>query len=168
MNMIMTDADFLKKGYKISADKSLLDFDLIYHYLSAETYWSKGIPRERLKTAIDHSLCFGIYHQNNQAGFARVITDKGTFAYIGDVFVLPAYRGAGLSKWLVQTIKDHPDLQGLRRWILATADAHGLYSQFGFTPLSHPERWMEIFTPYPANAQESRSPDFFRNRPTLF
>ncbi|MES1249751.1 MAG: GNAT family N-acetyltransferase [Chitinophaga rupis] len=144
----MTDTDFLKRGYRISTDNRLLNVELIHQYLNAESYWAKGISAEKVRTAIDHSLCFGIYYHNNQAGFARVITDQATFAYIGDVFVLPVYRGAGLSKWLMQTIKDHPDLQGLRRWILATADAHGLYSQFGFTLMARPERWMEIFTPY--------------------
>ncbi|HEX9502932.1 MAG TPA: GNAT family N-acetyltransferase [Patescibacteria group bacterium] len=151
----MNDEDFREKGYIISTDKSLLDFESIYQYLNDESYWSKGIARETLKRAIENSICFGIYHQderagfaNEQAGFARVITDQATFAYIGDVFVLPVHRGAGLSKWLIQTIKAHPDLQGLRRWSLATADAHGLYSQFGFAVIAHPERWMEIFTPY--------------------
>jgi GNAT superfamily N-acetyltransferase len=101
-----------------------------------------------LKTAIENSICFGVYRHDKQAGFARVITDKATFAYICDVFILPAYRRSGLSKWLMQTIIRHPELQGLRRWSLATADAHGLYAQFGFTGLSKPENWMEITTPY--------------------
>jgi N-acetylglutamate synthase-like GNAT family acetyltransferase len=144
----MNETSLPEKGYNISTDKSLLNFELIYQYLKEETYWSKGISREKLRTAIDHSLCFGICQQTNQVGFARVITDRATFAYICDVFVLPAHRGAGLSKWLIQTIKAHPDLQGLRRWNLATADAHGLYSRFGFKPVAHPERWMEIYTPY--------------------
>jgi len=144
----MNETPLLEKGYTISTDKSRLDFEPIYRYLNEESYWSKGISREILKRAIEHSMCFGIYHQDEQAGFARVITDQATYAYLCDVFILRAHRGAGLSQWLIHTIKVHPDLQGLRRWSLATADAHGLYSQFGFTVVGQPERWMEIFTPY--------------------
>ena len=145
---IMNDAVFLKKGFLISTDQSLLDFDMIYNYLSGESYWAKGVPVETLKKAIANSLCFGIYLQNRQVGLGRVVTDKATFAYICDVFVLAEFRRQGLSKWLVQTIVKHPELQGLRRWSLATADAHGLYKQFGFTEISRPERWMEKFKPY--------------------
>ncbi|MES2277442.1 MAG: GNAT family N-acetyltransferase [Bacteroidota bacterium] len=148
MKIIMNDAAFEKNGFHISNDPDLLDFELIYHYLDQESYWAKGIPADKLRNAIKGSLCFGIYYQDKQAGFARVVTDKATFAYICDVFVLDNYRGQGLSKWLMQTIKAHPDLQGLRRWSLATADAQGLYQQFGFTPITKPERWMEIFSPY--------------------
>ena len=148
MKIIINDAAFEKKGFKISTDQSLLNFDVIYNYLDKDSYWSKGIPVETLKRAISNSLCFGIYHQGKQAGFARIITDKATFAYLCDVFVLEEHRYLGLSKWLMQTIVTHPDLQGLRRWSLATADAHGLYQQFGFTVITNPERWMEIFTPY--------------------
>jgi len=101
-------------------------------------------------------MCFGIYKNSKQAGFARVVTDQATFAYICDVFVLPAYRGLGLSKWLMQTINEHPDLQGLRRWSLATADAHGLYSQFGFTPISRPDNWMEKFKSYQSPQKEGK------------
>ena len=103
---------------------------------------------DRLQLSIENSLCFGIYQENNQCGFVRVVTDKATFAYLCDVFVLEPHRGQGLSKWLLQNIQLHPELIGLRRWSLATADAHTLYSQFGFVPLSKPDRWMEIFTPY--------------------
>ncbi|MDB5009897.1 MAG: family N-acetyltransferase [Mucilaginibacter sp.] len=147
MRTIMNDSAFIKKGYQISTTKSLLNFDVIYQYLNEDSYWAKGMPVEKLKMAIENSICFGIYHQNRQAGFARVVTDKATFAYICDVFVLPDFRGQGLSKWLIQTIVEYPELKGLRRWSLATADAHGLYSQFGFKP-NRPDRWMEIFTPY--------------------
>lgn len=148
MQTIMNDAAFFKKGFQISTDQSLLDFDVIYNYLDKDSYWSHGIPAKKLQKAIGNSLCFGIYRQNQQVGFARVVTDKATFAYLCDVFVLPDFRGAGLSKWLIQTIVEHPELQGLRRWSLATADAHGLYSQFGFIPITRPDRWMEIFAPY--------------------
>lgn len=144
----MNDAAFKKKGFHISTDNNLLDIDMIYHFLDQDSYWAKGIPPEKLRKAIDNSLCFGIYQQNKQVGFARVITDKATFAYICDVFVLAGYRGLGLSKWLLQTITRHNDLQGLRRWSLATADAQTLYQQFGFTPITKPERWMEIISPY--------------------
>lgn len=154
MKTIINDAAFEKKGFYISTDKTLLDFEMIYQYLDKDSYWANNIPPEVLKRAINNSLCFGIYLQNKQVGFARVITDNATFAYICDVFVLEAYRGQGLSKWLIQTIRAHPDLQGLRRWSLATLDAHGLYRQFGFTPISKADRWMEIFTPYPAKNNE--------------
>jgi len=148
MHTIINDAVFLKKGFQISTDKSLLDLNLIYNYLDKESYWAQGIPLERVEKAIENSFCFGIYSGSEQAGFARVITDKATFAYLCDVFVLSKYRRLGLSKWLIQTIVQHPELQGLRRWSLATADAHGLYRQFGFTELSKPHVWMEIHSPY--------------------
>jgi len=148
MKVIINDEAYHKKGFSISNDQSLLDFETIYRYLDKDSYWAKGIPPDRLRRAIENSLCFGVYHQQRQVGLARVITDKATFAYICDVFVLDDYRGQGLSKWLMQTIRTHPDLQGLRRWSLATSDAHGLYQQFGFTPISKPESWMEIFSPY--------------------
>ena len=147
MRVIMNDDAFLKKGFIISTDKNLLYFDAIYNYLNQESYWAQGIPVETLKRAIENSVCFGIYQQNKQAGFARVITDKATFAYICDLFILPDYRRHGLSKWLVQNIVCHPEFKDLRRWSLATVDAHGLYSQFGFTQISKPDRWMEIYKP---------------------
>lgn len=156
MHTIMNTDHFVKKGFHISTDKSLLNFDLVYKYLSADSYWAIGIPAEKLKRAIENSMCFGIYKNSKQAGFARVVTDQATFAYICDVFVLPAYRGLGLSKWLMQTICEHPELQGLRRWSLATADAHGLYSQFGFTPISRPDNWMEKFKPYQSPQKEGK------------
>ena len=144
----INDDFFIKKGYQITTDNALLNFDLIFKYLSEDSYWAKGLKPEKLKKAIANSICFGVYKLNQQVGFARVVSDKATFAYICDVFILPAFRKQGLSKWLVQTIINHPELQGLRRWSLATADAHGLYSQFGFMPMTRTDRWMEIFTPY--------------------
>ncbi len=144
----MNDAFFNGKGFIISTDQSLIDFDMIYRYLDQDSYWAKNIPVETLRKAILNSLCFGVYQQNKQAGFARVITDKATFAYICDVFILPDFRKIGLSKWLMQTIVKSSELNGLRRISLATADAHGLYSQFGFTALTWPDRWMEIYRPY--------------------
>ena len=148
MPTFMNDTYFQEKGFSISTDPNLVDFETVYNYLHFESYWAAGIAAERLQIAIKNSFGFGVYSQNNQAGFARVVTDKATFAYICDVFILPEFRGLGLSKWLIQTIVNHPELHGLRRWSLATADAHGLYSQFGFTQITRPERWMEIFTPY--------------------
>jgi GNAT superfamily N-acetyltransferase len=152
----MNDGYFLEKGFKISTDQNLLDFEMIYQYLSEDSYWAKGISAETVKKALANSFCFGVYKQNTQVGLARVITDKATFAYICDVFVLPGHRGLGLSKWLLQTITEHPELQGLRRWALATADAHGLYIQFGFTQLTHPGRWMEKLKPYQPLKKEEK------------
>lgn len=144
----MNDEAFIKKGFTISTDKTLLDKAAIFNFLKYESYWSQRLTEEKLYRAIDHSLCFGVYNkEGNTIGFARVITDHANFAYLCDVFILPSYRRVGLSKWLVQTIVQHPDLQDLRRWVLATADAHGLYKQFGFTELSKPDRWMEIYRP---------------------
>ena len=135
-----------RDNFTISTDRSRLDIDVIHHFLT-NSYWAKGIPRETVARSIEHSLCFGIYNETGQVGFARVITDYATFAYIGDVFVLEPYRGRGLSRWLMQCILDHPQLQRLRRWSLVTRDAHGLYSQFGFKPLASPGRWMELHDP---------------------
>ena len=148
MKIVMNDNYFAKKGFSISTDKSLIDFDVVHNYLTNDSYWAKGITADRLKKAIENSICFGVYFEKKQAGFTRVVTDMATFAYICDVFILPDYRRLGLSKWLMQIIRQHPDFQGLRRWSLATLDAHGLYEQFDFTALSNPKRWMEIFTPY--------------------
>lgn len=154
MHTVINDEAFLKKGFKISTDKSLLDFDMIYNYLSKESYWSRGIPVEKVKESIESSMCFGIYKDDKQVGFARVITDKAIFAYLCDVFILEDFRRLGLSKWLMQTILSHPDLQGLRRWLLATADAHGLYNQFGFTTINNPERWLGIYTPFKTDGEQ--------------
>jgi GNAT superfamily N-acetyltransferase len=148
MPVFMNDDAFIKKGFLISTDKNLLNFDVIFNYLEKESYWAKGMPPEKLKKAVEHSLCFGVYKDGKQAGFARVVTDTATFAYLCDVFILPPHQGIGLSKWMMQTILSHADLQGLRRWSLATLDAQGLYSQFGFSQITNPERWMQIFTPY--------------------
>ncbi|MDQ6800034.1 MAG: GNAT family N-acetyltransferase [Acidobacteriota bacterium] len=130
--------------YTISTDKSRLDVAMIHRYLSEESYWAKNIPRELVERAIENSICFGAYDGERQIGFARVVTDRVVFAYVGDVFVLDAYRGHGVSKQLMQAIRDHPDLQRLRRWHLLTRDAHALYRQFGFQELAKPELHMEI------------------------
>ena len=133
-------------GYEITTDKRRLNVAAIHAFLS-HSYWSPGVPLSVVQRAIDNSLCFGILLQQEQIGFARVITDKATFAYLADVYVLESHRGKGLSKWLLQEIQRHEDLQGLRRFMLATKDAHGLYAAFGFTPLANPSRMMERFDP---------------------
>jgi len=147
--------------FVISTDPSRLDLDVIHNFLT-HCYWAQGIPREVVARSIEHSLCFGIYDESSekltllpnagrsgalQVGFARVVSDFATIAYVGDVFVLESYRGRGLSKWMMECIMEHPALQGLRRWILLTRDAHGLYQQFGFTPLKSAERYMELHRP---------------------
>lgn len=137
-----------KKGdFIVSTDKSLLQIETIHKFLSEESYWASNRTIEQTMTAIENSICFGVYHDDKQIGFARVVSDKATFAYIGDVFILDDYRRQGLSKWLMDCILAHEELQNLRRWILATKDAHGLYSQFGFHGLKFPERWMELPAP---------------------
>ncbi|MEZ4703491.1 MAG: GNAT family N-acetyltransferase [Rhodothermales bacterium] len=133
-------------GYDVSDDKTRLDLDLIHGFLK-DSYWSPGIPRAVVERAIRESLCFGVYAGADQVGFARVVTDKATFAYLADVFILEAHRGKGLSKTLMAFILSHPDLQGLRRFMLATKDAHGVYAPLGFTALGHPQTYMEILRP---------------------
>ena len=134
-------------GYTITTDPAAVDAGAVHRYLSGESYWARGIPLATVERSIANAICFTILHGTDLAGFARVTTDRATVAYLGDVFVLPAHRGKGLSKWLLRCIDAHPDLQGLRRWLLATADAHSLYAQAGFTPLKAPERWMERHDP---------------------
>jgi GNAT superfamily N-acetyltransferase len=129
-----------KDEYFISTDSALLNIDIIYNYLSQESYWAQNIPKQVVEKSISNSLCFGLYHQDKQIGFARLITDKATFAYLADVFILDEYRKKGLAKWLMETIQAHPDLRGLRRWMLGTRDAHGLYEQFGWTVLDEDTR----------------------------
>ena len=136
-----------RDAFTISTDPALLDIDLLHNYLSRETYWAAGIPRDTLVRAVAGSLCFGVYEAEKQVGFARVVTDRATFGYLADVFVLPEYRGRGLSKWLMECVVAHPDLQGLRRFVLVTKDAHGLYAQFGFEPLADPTGYMHIHRP---------------------
>ncbi|MFS1704174.1 GNAT family N-acetyltransferase [Alteromonas sp. AMM-1] len=132
--------------FTIVTQLSDMDFDTIHAFVS-QTYWAKGIPASTLRTALEHSVCVGILHGKEQVAFARVITDKATFGYLADVFVLPAYRGQGLSKHLIDTIVHLPELQGLRRFMLATKDAHSLYSQFGFKPVTDPTPLMQIHRP---------------------
>lgn len=146
--------------YTLTTEHARMDLPAIHNFLSTQAYWSPGVPFEVVQRALHNSLPFGIFLEQGgdpyarQVGYARVVSDLATFAYLADVFILPEQRGQGLSKWLLSCILAHPDLQGLRRWMLATRDAHGLYAQFGFNPLAMPERWMERFTPpgqlYPA------------------
>ncbi len=140
-------SEWQRKEFTIRTDVSFLQVDTIHKFLSEESYWAKERTREQTQRAIENSLSFGVYRGEKQIGFARVITDYATFAYIGDVFILNEFRGRGLSKWLMETIVNYPDLQNLRRWILATRDAHALYEKFGFTELKVPERWMEKTAP---------------------
>jgi GNAT superfamily N-acetyltransferase len=129
--------------YLISTDPARLDIEVIYNYLHHTAYWSQGRPRDVIEKSIAHSENFGVYHGDALVGYARVITDYATFAYLCDVFILPHAQGRGLGKWLMETILAHPELQGLRYWYLRTRDAHGLYKQFGFTELRDPTRSME-------------------------
>jgi len=142
--------------YEITTDKSRLDIGAIHDFLST-SYWSPGIPRTVVERAIANSMCFAALADGEQVGFARVVTDKATFAYLADVYVLPEHRGNGVSRKLMEEIIRHPDLQGLRRMLLATRDAHGLYAKFGFKPLNAPDRVMELHNPnvYAARAPES-------------
>jgi len=144
--------NIIKNRFLISTEKEKLDIDFIHSFLT-RSYWAKGIPREIVIKSIEGSICFGVFDAEKQIGFARMITDKATFAYLADVFIDEQYRGRGLSKWLMEVIMSHPDLQGLRRILLATRDAHGLYAQFGFTPLTHVDRWMQVHHPDVYNQQ---------------
>lgn len=132
-----------KGDYEISTDPARVDVGMVHEFLT-NSYWAKGIPLETVRRSIENSIAFGVYYGRQQVGFARIISDLATFAYLADVFILPSYRARGLSIWLMECIVSHPDLQGLRRWMLATQDAHGLYAKFGFTPIKSSEPWMEI------------------------
>jgi len=142
-----TIVEHRRDEFLVSTDRSRLDLNTIHNFLT-NCYWAKGIPRETVARSIEHSLCFGVYDgSGTQIGFTRVVSDFATVAYLGDVFVVESHRGRGLSTWLMECIMQHPALQGLRRWILLTRDAHGLYAQFGFTPVKAPERYMELHRP---------------------
>src|SRR5438270_9923824 len=142
MESSMTD-EWKRGDYTISTDNARLDLNVIHDYLSNHSYWAKGRSLETIRRSIEHSLAFGVYKGREQVGFARVVTDYATFAWIADVFILPEHRGRGLSKWLMEVMLAHPRLQGFRRWVLSTKDAHGVYEPFGFIKLHRPERWME-------------------------
>lgn len=138
--------EWTKDDFTISTDKGHIDLDYIHDFLS-HSYWAEGIPKETLERSIKGSICFSVFYIEEQIGFARVITDEATFAYLADVFIDGRFRGNGLSKWLMEVIMNYPGLQGLRRFMLATRDAHGLYKQFGFEALTNTDRWMHIHHP---------------------
>lgn len=146
------DYEKIVNGYVFSTSKAKLQVDVIHHFLSKESYWAQNIPLKLVKETINGSVCFGIYFEEQQVGYARVITDHATFGYLADVFIVTAHRHKGLSKELMAFIMDYGPFKKLRRFMLATKDAHSLYEQFGFTPLSTPDRFMEIkpFESYPA------------------
>lgn len=146
MNTINTIQEWRQGKYLVSTEISKLDIDVIHTFLS-KSYWAQGISREVVEQSLEHSLSFGVYKDEQQVGFARVVSDYATFAYISDVFILEEYRGLGLSKWLMQAVVEHPALQGLRRWMLLTRDAHGLYRKVGFAAPARPERYMERVLP---------------------
>jgi len=139
-------AEWQRGEFRVSTNRKQFDVDAIHGFL-CNSYWAQGIPRATVEKSIRGSLCFGMFYKNQQIGFARVITDCATFAYLADVFVLPGHCGKGLGKWMMECIMAHPELQGLRRWLLTTRDAHGLYEKSGFKLLAHPERFMEICRP---------------------
>ena len=143
-----------KDNYTISTDPARLNVDAICDFLT-RAYWAKGRPRERTERALANSLVFGLYDGDKQIGLARVVSDYAIFAYLCDVFVHEDYRTHGLGKWLIETVLSHPDLQGLRRWTLATRDAHELYRQYGWKELSNPDGWMEMFRPFPSEGRDS-------------
>jgi GNAT superfamily N-acetyltransferase len=138
----MNIVEYMRNNFVISTDPARLDLDAVHAYIS-RSYWATGRPREVQARAMDNSLCFGVYHREAQIGLARVVTDYATFAYLCDVYILEEYQGQGLGKWLMACVLAHPDLKTIGKWRLSTRDAHGLYSQFGFTPLKTPERLME-------------------------
>ncbi|HLM57592.1 MAG TPA: GNAT family N-acetyltransferase [Pyrinomonadaceae bacterium] len=148
--------EWTKGDYTVSTDPARLDFAVIHRFISEESYWGQGRSLEVVRRSVENSLPFGVYRGAEQVGFARVVTDYATFAWLADVFVVEEHRGRGLSKWLVEVILSHPELQGFRRWVLATKDAHELYRRFGFMDLKRPERWMERPDP---SMQES--PDYW-------
>lgn len=144
---MQAQTSFNPNAIRISTDLDEMNIDWVHQVLSKQTYWAKGIPKEIVQRSMQNSLCFGVFKADQAIGFARVITDKATFANLVDVFIVPEQRGYGYSKQLLRFIMAHPDLQGLRRFTLATSDAHGLYTQFGFTPLTKPESLMERCAP---------------------
>jgi GNAT superfamily N-acetyltransferase len=138
--------EWTRDGFTVSDDPARLDRSVIERFLT-ESYWAKNIPSATLDRSLRNSLCFTLLEAQRQIGFARVVSDRATFAYLGDVFVLPEFRGRGLAKWLLTCVLSHPDLQGLRRWVLGTRDAHGLYRKLGFTALKRPDIFMERHDP---------------------
>lgn len=142
----LQSAEWHREGFIVSCDPARLDRAAVHAFLSG-SYWAEDIPREVVDRSLAGSLCFALLSGDQQIGFARVITDRATFAYLCDVHVLPAWRGRGLGRWLMDCVMAHPELQGLRRWVLVTRDAHGLYASLGFRPLANPAGYMELYRP---------------------
>jgi GNAT superfamily N-acetyltransferase len=146
----MNPVEHHRDRFTVSTDRSRLDVGLIHEYLSQVSYWAQGRPLATVEKSVEHSLCFGLYERDRQIGFARVVTDYATFAWLCDVFVLESHQGHGLGKWLVECVVAHPHLGGLKHFVLATSDAHGLYREYGgFEGLPHPEKWMIRMPPRP-------------------
>lgn len=157
----MTQNEWRRGAYEISVERARLDMPAIHEFLSAKSYWAQGRSFETVRRSIEHSLPFGLYKGARQIGFARVVTDYATFAWLADVYVLDEFRGEGLGKWLVETVLDYPDFQALRRWILGTRDAHDLYRQFGFNEIEEPQFYLHKINPNPpeqffASAEDAR------------
>ena len=152
--------EFQRGEFRLYSDPSRIDFDFVHNFLSTQSYWANGVTRETLVRALAHSLCFSLYHAAKPIGFARVITDTATYAYLDDVFVLAAYRGRGLGGWMLECVLAHPDLQGLRRFSLVTRDAQSFYAGHGWEPVRYPDRHMERLAPgfYPARANTNTPP----------
>lgn len=151
--------EWTNEDYTISTERERLDYDVIHRFINEESYWGRGRPSDVVRRSIENSLPFGIYRGGEMIGFARVVTDYATFAWVADVFILAEHRGRGLSKWLMEVVLAHPELQGFRRWLLATKDAHELYRQYGFGELRRPERFMER-----ADPKMVESPDYWGNQ----
>jgi len=152
------EREWRRGEYTISTDKTRLDLAIIHDFISNHSYWGRGRRIKTVQRSLDHSLNFGIFKKDQQVGFARVVTDFATFAWIADVFILEEHRGQGLAEWLMKSILSHPELQGFRRWVLATKDAHELYRKFGFQELKRPERWLERPDP-----QMQEAPDYWQD-----
>jgi GNAT superfamily N-acetyltransferase len=139
--------EWWREAYLVTTDKARLDLSLVHSFLET-SYWAGGIPAEVVRRSVENSLTFGLFRDDEQVGFARVVTDYATFAYLADVFVLEPHRGQGLGKWMMEVVFSHPELQGLRRWMLATRDAHGLYRKYEFAELEEPQIFMEKYSAY--------------------
>lgn len=148
--------EWRKDQYVLTTDVARFDMDVLFRFISEESYWARGMTRGTFERAVKHSLCFGLFEAERQIGFGRVVSDFASVAYLKDVFILQDFRGRGLSKWMMECILSHPDLQVIRRWLLVTADAQELYKKFGFTPLKVPEKFMELHNPEVYEAPQRR------------
>ncbi|TQV78404.1 GNAT family N-acetyltransferase [Denitrobaculum tricleocarpae] len=148
--------DWQKENYRLTTDTARFDMEVLFRFISEESYWARGMARETFERAVRHSVCFGLFDGDRQIGFGRVVSDFASVAYLKDVFILEDCRGRGLSKWMMECILSHPDLQVIRRWLLVTADAQELYKKFGFTPLKVPEKFMELHNPQVYTGHENK------------